>query len=153
MFTCFENVVIHYVGYEHHHPSKHIKLTHNKYEFLGIDVGKQVCDEKHYVPEHLQKLSRIELVEYLRITHEQMYQTYLLLQDFSSPQLLVYLLIDISTVTVTWYSIIVYILYNFNSPTSNCSFILNWIYVIWHGAGLYWFFKNMHEVKKIVSDF
>ncbi|KAL1492832.1 hypothetical protein ABEB36_011014 [Hypothenemus hampei] len=110
-----------------------------------------ICDEKHYLPLHLSNLSKPEIIEYLRIKHQRIYEEIHLLLKISSPQLLAYLLIEVLIQILHLYSIIVHIIYKFDNPTAGSTIILNCISIVWHGNGVYYLCWNMNILNEMVE--
>ncbi|XP_048523126.1 uncharacterized protein LOC125504757 [Dendroctonus ponderosae] len=110
-----------------------------------------MCDEAHFLPEKMEKLTRVEIIEYLRISHEEIYEIVLLFQQFTSPQLLACIVVEVSILIINIYSAMVYLMYQSDKVITTSTFALNCIYVVAHFIGFFWFFKNINNLMRIVQ--
>lgn len=151
LLICFENVACNYLGYQHIHPKKSIDLTHNEYQFSGFSTPKKMCDERHFMPHCLEKLTRVEIIEYLRISHEGIYEVVLLFQQFTSPQLLACIVVEVSILIINMYSAMIYLMYQSDKVITTSTFVFNCISVVAHFTGFFWFFQKINSLMKIVG--
>lgn len=152
-FTCFEKLSLNALKYKEIYPMKKITGSDNTQDIF-IFFSYKVCDSDHDIlsPELL-KLSTAEMIEYLRILHEEISEIMCSINNCFNPLFLMHVVIEIILLVINWYSVIIGLAYTFNSPDADTIFVLNVEYTILHSVGLFIFLRNAQKLSNLVSRF
>lgn len=147
---CFEKLTISCLRYTPVHPMKGIDETNNVKDFFGF-INYEVCKEKHPCTGKLAQLPAPDVVEHLRILHEEISLSTYDTNSCMNPQFLVHTVVELTVLIIHWYAVIAYIAYDFKSPFARTIHVLNCVFVVFHTIGLFLFLKNAQELKNMVS--
>lgn len=150
MFTCFESLIVNYLKYQSPHPIKTISFRHNIAFFYGFNKYT-ICDDNHHV-QNKKSLPKYQIIEQLRIFHEELYQCCSEFLSNIGLQFLIHIIFQILILTVSWFSWVLYLVSNIHGNTTKAIFTWNFLYLFWHTTTLYWTLKNYHDLKEIVSE-
>lgn len=150
ILACFERLTIKALKHVPVHPMKGIDETNNKRDFGGI-ISYKLCKGEHYCTPKMNKLSPPDLVEYLRILHEEISLCIYRFNDCMNPQFLVHTGVELTVLIIHWYAVIAYMVYNFKSPLAKTIHVMNCSFVIQHTIGLFMFLRNAQHLKNMVS--
>lgn len=150
VLACFEKLTIKALKHVPVHPMKGIDETNNERDFCGI-IKYKLCNGEHYCTPKMDKLSSPDLVEYLRILHEEISLCIYRFNDCMNPQFLVHTGVELTVLIIHWYAVIAYMVYNFKSPFAKTIHVMNCTFVIQHTIGLFMFLKNAQHLKNMVS--
>ena len=109
MFVCFENLTINCLDYKPLHPSRNIDFRHNIRTTLYGFIDYTICDGGQHHPPHLKKLPNHEVIEYLRIKHEELYGYILTFLKYQNPQMFFHIIVEIGLMIVHSYFILSHI--------------------------------------------
>ncbi|KAJ8971917.1 hypothetical protein NQ314_000489, partial [Rhamnusium bicolor] len=151
ILACFEKLTISALRYVPVHPMKGIDETNNERDFLGI-IHYQLCKGEHPCSTKLLKLSCAELVEHLRILHEDISICIYKFNSCLNPQFLFHTVVELAVLIIHWYAVIAYIAYNFKNPYAPTIHVLNCLFVVLHTIGVFLFLKNAQHLKNMVKD-
>lgn len=150
LLVCFEKLTINALKFTPVHPMKGIDETNNKQDFLGI-IKYNACKETHVLSQHLSKLKPAELVEYLRILHEDISILKYEMNACLNPQLLIHTIVELAVLIIHWYAVIIYFVFGFNNDLANTVHLLNCLFVVLHTVGLFLFLRTAQKMWNIVS--
>lgn len=148
--VCFEKLTIHALKFTPVHPMKGIDETSNERDFMGI-IKYNMCNEDHFLPMNAAKLKPAEVVEYLRILHEDICIIMYEMNNCLNPQILVHTVVELTVLIVHWYAVIIYAAFNFKDPLASTIHFLNCLFVVMHSLGLFVFLRNAQQLRNIVS--
>ncbi|CAH0545678.1 unnamed protein product [Brassicogethes aeneus] len=146
---CFEKLTMSCLKYTPVHPMKGIDESNNVKDFFGF-INYEVCKQKHLCNGRLLKLPPPQVVEHLRILHEEISLSTYDMNSCFNPQFLIHAVVELTVLIITWYAVIAYIAYDFKSPYAKTIQILNCGFVTMHTLGLFLFLKNAQELKNMV---
>ncbi|KAJ8922408.1 hypothetical protein NQ315_004354 [Exocentrus adspersus] len=150
LLACFEKLTIKALKYVSVHPMKGIDETNNVRNFFGI-IQYKLCTSEHYCTPKMNKLSSPELIEHLRILHEEISLCIYKINDCMNPQFLVHTGVELTVLIIHWYAVIAYLVYNFKSPFAKTLHVMNCSFVIQHTVGLFLFLKNAQHLKNMIE--
>lgn len=151
-FVCFEKLTINILKFTPVHPMKGIDETNNKQDFLGL-IKYNMCKGTHQLSEQLLKLKSPELIEYLRILHEDISILIYEMNGCLNPQLLIHTIVELTVLIVHWYAVIIYFVFAINNSLANTVHLLNCLFVFLHTFGLFLFLRTAQKLWNIVSNF
>lgn len=151
ILACFEKLTISCLKYTPVHPMKGINETNNTRDFFGL-VTYELCKEEHPCSSRLAKLPQAEVVEFLRILHEEISLIIYEINDCMNPQFLCHTVVELTVLIVQWYAIIVYMAFSFKAPMASSIHVVNCFFVIIHTLGIFLFLKNAQQLKNMVSS-
>lgn len=152
ILACFEKLTISCLKYTPVHPMKGINETNNTRDFFGL-VTYKLCKEEHPCTGRLAKLPQAEVVEFLRILHEDISLVIYEINDCMNPQFLCHTVVELTVLIVQWYAVIVYMAFTFKAPQASSIHVVNCFFVIVHTLGIFLFLKNAQQLKNMVSTF
>lgn len=152
ILVCFEKLTISCLKYAPVHPLKDIDETNNMGDFFGI-IDYRICKGQHTSNHVLMKLLPPEIVEHLRILHEDISLSIYKMNACMNPQFLFHTVVELTVLIIHWYAVIAYIAYDFESPFGRTIHVLNCLFVIMHTIGLFLFLKNAQHLKNMVCFF
>jgi hypothetical protein len=150
ILACFEKLTISCLKYTPVHPMKGINETNNTRDFFGL-VTYKLCGE-HPCTGKLAKLPQAEVVEFLRILHEDISLVIYEINDCMNPQFLCHTVVELTVLIVQWYAVIVYMAFTFKAPLASSIHVVNCFFVIMHTLGIFLFLKNAQQLKNMVSS-
>ncbi|XP_045461779.1 uncharacterized protein LOC123671927 isoform X1 [Harmonia axyridis] len=152
-FTCFEKLSLNALKYNEIYPMKKITGSDNTQDIF-VFFSYKVCKSDHNViPPELAKLSTAEIIEYLRILHEEISEIMYNINDAFNPIFLIHVVIEIILLVINWYSVIIGLAYTFNSPDSDTIFALNVEFTILHSVGLFIFLRNTQKLSNLIHGY
>jgi hypothetical protein len=151
ILACFEKLTISCLKYTPVHPMKGINETNNTRDFFGL-VTYKLCKEEHPCTGKLAKLPQAEVVEFLRILHEDISLVIYEINDCMNPQFLCHTVVELTVLIVQWYAVIVYMAFTFKAPLASSIHVVNCFFVIMHTLGIFLFLKNAQQLKNMVSS-
>ncbi|XP_018566861.1 uncharacterized protein LOC108907603 [Anoplophora glabripennis] len=150
VLACFEKLIIKALKHVPVHPMKEINETNNESEFFGV-IYYKLCKSEHHCTTKMDKLSPPDLVEHLRILHEEISLCIYKFNDCMNPQFLVHTGVELTVLIIHWYAVIAYMVYNFKSPFAKTIHVMNCSFVIQHTIGLFLFLKNAQHLKNMIE--
>ncbi|XP_044270123.1 uncharacterized protein LOC123014891 [Tribolium madens] len=150
ILACFEKLTISCLKYTPVHPMKGINETNNTRDFLGL-VTYKLCKEEHPCSGRLAKLPQAEVVEFLRILHEDISLVIYEVNDCLNPQFLCHTVVELTVLIVQWYAVIVYMAFTFKAPLASSIHVVNCFFVVVHTLGIFLFLKNAQQLKNMIQ--
>lgn len=148
--ACFEQMTINVLGYIPVHPMKGIDETNNQRDYIGMFYYK-LCKGKHTSPSKYATLSSPELVEHLRILHEDICLSIHEFNECMNPTFLIHTVVELADLVIHFYAVIAYLVYSFTNEVAGAIHVLNFYFVIIHTFGVFFFLKNAQHLKNMVS--
>lgn len=149
ILACFEKLTISCLNYTPVHPLKDIDETNNVRDFFGV-IDYQICKGHHRSNAVISKLSSPEIVEHLRILHEDISLSIYQMNACMNPQFLFHTVVELTVLIIYWYAVIAYIAYDFKAPLGKTIHVLNCFFVTVHSVALFLFLKNAQQLKNMV---
>lgn len=149
ILACFEKLTISCLSYTPVHPMKGIQETNNTRDFFGF-FTYQLCKSQHARTFQLANLNQIEVVEFLRILHEEISLVIYEFNNCMNPQLLCHTVVELTVLILQWYAVVVYLAFTFHSPMVSTIHVLNCLFVVMHTIGLFLFLRNAQHLKNMV---
>ncbi|CAG9824806.1 unnamed protein product [Phaedon cochleariae] len=149
-FACFEKLLISSLKYTPVHPLAGIDETNNERDFLGV-IHYKLCRSEHHILAEFSTLTAAELVEYLRMYHEDLCLCIYAWNDCIDPMFLIHTVLELAILIIHWYAVVAHVVYNFKSPMASTIHILNCVFAIFHTYGLYLFLKNAQNIKNMIQ--
>ncbi|KYB28726.1 hypothetical protein TcasGA2_TC032427 [Tribolium castaneum] len=150
ILACFEKLTISCLKYTPVHPMKGINETNNTRDFFGL-VTYKLCKEEHPCSGRLAKLPQAEVVEFLRILHEDISLVIYEINDCLNPQFLCHTVVELTVLIVQWYAVIVYMAFTFKAPLASSIHVVNCFFVVVHTLGIFLFLKNAQQLKNMIQ--
>lgn len=148
--VCFEKLTINALKFTPVHPMKGIDETSNERDFMGV-IKFLMCRDSHPLSNHMLKLKSAELVEFLRILHEDICLIMYEMNNCLNPQILVHTVVELTVLIIHWYAVIIYAAFDFVAPLASTIHCLNCLFVFLHTIGLFVFLRNAQQLRNIVS--
>lgn len=150
--ACFEKYTLNCLKYVPVHPLRDIDDSNNSSDFMGI-IHYKLCTENHFITSQMLDLKPADVVENLRIYHEEFSLCIYSWNKSMDLLFLTHTVMELAVLIVDWYAVIAYLVYSFKAPIAATMNILNLFYVVSHTYGLFLFLKNCQALKNIVSIF
>ncbi|XP_074042683.1 uncharacterized protein [Leptinotarsa decemlineata] len=148
--ACFEKLTMSALRYIPVHPMQGIDETSNRRDFLGL-FHFELCKKDHLRPVKWASLRDEEIVENLRIAHEEICLCIYDYNDCVNPLFLVHTVVELTLLIVHWYAVVAYVVYTFEHPAASTIHIINCIFVVLHTWGIYIFLKNAQNMKNNIQ--
>ncbi|CAG9824812.1 unnamed protein product [Phaedon cochleariae] len=123
-FACFEKLLISSLKYTPVHPLAGIDETNNERDFLGV-IHYKLCRSEHHILAEFSTLTAAELVESLRMYHEDLCLCIYAWNDCIDPMFLIHTVLELAILIIHWYAVVAHVVYNFKSPMASTIHILN----------------------------
>ncbi|XP_057662191.1 uncharacterized protein LOC130897380 [Diorhabda carinulata] len=149
ILVCFEKFTIGCLKYVPVHPMKDIDTSSNSADFMGV-VHYELCTENHPGIPQVMDRRPAEIVEYLRIYHEEIS---LCIYDWNKcmdPYFILHTIVELGVLIIHWYAVIAYMVYSFKDARAPTIHFLNCVFAISHTCGLYLFLKNAQYMKNTI---
>ncbi|XP_072383919.1 uncharacterized protein [Diabrotica undecimpunctata] len=148
--ACFEKFTVSCLKYIPVHPMKDIDDSNNISDFMGV-IHYKICRENHPATDDLLEMKPAEIIEYLRIYHEELSMCIYSWNKSMDPYFLIHTVIELGMLIIHWYAVIAYMVYSFKDPQAHTIHLINWAYVIFHTYSLFLFLKNAQQLKNMVN--
>lgn len=149
ILACFEKLTKNTLHYTPLHPSKNLDDANTTTDFLGV-VNYSLCKGSHSQQNKLSKSTPAEIIEYLRVLHEELSLCIYTFNDTMNPQFLLHTVVELVVLIIHWYAVVAYLVYTFKDPVAKAIHVTNCYYVLIHSSGLFLFLKNAQLLKNLV---
>ncbi|KAL3275943.1 hypothetical protein HHI36_020677 [Cryptolaemus montrouzieri] len=152
ILTCFERFSLNALQYKEIHPMKRI-IASDDTQDLFIFFTYAACKSDHPCAFKLTKQPVKEILEYLRILHEEICEIMYNINDYLNPMILLHIVTEIVMLVITWYSVVIKLAFRFEDPETEVVFILNLLFAVSHSVGLFVFLRNTQKLSNIIQGY
>lgn len=150
MLTCYEKVMMINLNFIPVHPAPNFDET-CEHRSLFFFYKYERCKDCHKV--QLPYLDQLDKVHALKKLHEKIMDCVSVVNSAFSPQLVIFMALEILALVVHWYLVILYFTIKEKSPEQSTINFFNWLFVLVQTWSLFLFLKQADLMESYVSIF
>lgn len=148
MLSCYERVMMINVNFIPVHPAPNFDET-NEHRSMFFFYKYERCKDYHKA--QLPYLNQLDKVQALKQLHEKIMNCLSEVNAAFSPQLVIFMALEILALVIHWYLVILYFTLKDKTPEQSSINFFNWLFVVVQTWSLFLFLKQADQLEACVS--